>query len=192
MSDNGYDIWRDVANILVNPTIKNHDGTGYRVPTKALISSLQKPWAKDNDKDRFFEYYNPELAGGRKKKDDSAAAAPAAAALLATRIRRKRRLALFYAIKKFLGLQTLNIISIGKLIFEMIMIISGRLYFIHKTKNKDPTQVDIETYIRISKFFQKTTEDKLDDDVYSFSGWCREKMMQFIIIAMKPQKNLKP
>ena len=31
MSDNGYDIWRDVANILVNPTIETE--MGYRVPT---------------------------------------------------------------------------------------------------------------------------------------------------------------
>ena len=66
MSDNRYDIWRDVANILVNPTIKTE--MGYRVPTEELARYGDQP----------FEYYNPELAGGRKQKDDSAAAASAA------------------------------------------------------------------------------------------------------------------
>ena len=176
MSDNGYDIWRDVANILVNPTIKNHDGTGYRVPTKALISSLQKPWAKDNDKDRFFEYYNPELAGGRKKKDDSAAAAPAAAASAAGDEDKKKaetssfcnqKSFKFADLKYHFDRQT-NFRDDNDNFWSFVPLI-------HKIKNKDPTQVDIETYIRISKFFQKTTEDKLDDDVHSFSGWCREK-----------------
>ena len=111
MSDNGYDIWRDVANILVNPTIKTE--MGYRVPTRELARSQK------------FEYYNPELKGGRKQKDDSAAAAPAAASALAKRRTNYQRQALLQS--KVLSLQTLNIISIGKLIFEMIMIISGRL-----------------------------------------------------------------
>ena len=66
MSDNRYDIWRDVANILVNPTIKTE--MGYRLPTSELAMYGDQP----------FEYYNPELAGGRNQKDDSGAAASAA------------------------------------------------------------------------------------------------------------------
>ena len=53
MSDNGYDIWRDVANILVNPNIKTE--MGYR-------------FHQGVSKESKFEYYNPELreVGSRK------------------------------------------------------------------------------------------------------------------------------
>ena len=156
MSDNGYDIWRDVANILVNPTIKTE--MGYRVPTRELARSQK------------FEYYNPELKGGRKQKDDSAAAASAAGEkkkLPETGSFCNQRSFKFADLKYHFDRQT-NFRDDNDNFWSFEPLI-------HKIKNKDPTQVDIETYIRISKFFQKTTEDKLDDDVHSFSEWCREK-----------------
>ena len=67
MSDNGYDIWRDVANILVNHTMWEGD----------MIHEYIVPNAFEAKK-RGVEYYNPELDGGRKQKDDSAAAPSAA------------------------------------------------------------------------------------------------------------------
>ena len=162
MSDNGYHIWRDVANILVNPTIKTD--SGYRVPTRELARSQK------------FEYYNPELDGGSKQKDDSAAAPSAAAASAAGDEDKKKAETGAFCNKKSFKFANLKYHFDRETNFRD----DNDNYWsfkplISKIKNKDPTQVDIETYIRISKFFQKTTEDKIDDDVHSFSDWCSKK-----------------
>ena len=157
MSDNGYDIWRDVANIFVNPTIKTD--SGFRVPTRELAMSQK------------FEYYNPELKGGRKQKDDSAAAPSAAG-------EKKNKLP---ETGSFCNQKSFKFADLKNHFYRETNFRDDNDNYwsfkplIRKIKNKDPTQVDIETYIRISKFFQKTTEDKIDDDVHSFSDWCSKK-----------------
>ena len=153
MSDNGYDIWRDVANILVNPTIKTE--MGYRVPTKELARYG----------DQKFEYYNPELAGGRKQKDDSAAAASAAGEKKNKLPERgsfcNQKSFKFQTLKYHFNQQTNfrddndNFYLPGPIIEEL---------------KGNPT---IQTYIKISKFFQKP--HVLDEGPPHFVEWCREK-----------------
>ena len=153
MSDNRYDIWRDVANILVNPTIKTE--MGYRVPTEELARYGDQP----------FEYYNPELAGGRKQKDDSAAAASAAGEKKNKLPERgsfcNQRSFKFQTLKYHFNQQTNfrddndNFYLPGPIIEEL---------------KGNPT---IETYIKISNFFQKP--HVLDDGPPHFAEWCREK-----------------
>lgn len=153
MSDNGYDIWRDVANILVNPTIKTE--MGYRVPTRELARYG----------DQKFEYYNPELAGGRKQKDDSAAAASAAGEKKNKLPERgsfcNQRSFKFQTLKYHFNQQTNfrddndNFYLPGPIIEEL---------------KGNPT---IQTYIKISKFFQKP--HVLDEGPPHFVEWCREK-----------------
>ena len=86
---------------------------------------------------RGVEYYNPMLPVGRKQKDDSAAAAPAAAASAAAasaagdedkkKEKKEKPKRGSFCNQRSFKFADINIISIGKLIFEMIMIITGRL-----------------------------------------------------------------
>lgn len=168
--DIGLQIWKDVANILVNHTMWEGD----------MIHEYIVPSPFEAEK-RGVEYYNPMLSVGRKQKDDSAAAAPAAAASAAGDEDKKKekkekpkrssfcnkKSFKFADLKYHFDRQT-NFRDDNDNYWSFEPLIS-------KIKNKDPTQVDIETYIRISKFFQKTTEDKIDDDVHSFSDWCSKK-----------------
>ena len=176
MSDNGYDIWRDVANILVNPTIKTE--MGYRVPTKE--SSLQKlRWMMMMMmiKTAFLNIITLRFlpVGSRKM------ILPLPLLPLATRIRRLPETSSFCNQRSF-KFPDLKYHFDRQTNFRDDNDNWSPASLIHKIKNKDPTQVDIETYIRISKFFQKTTEDKLDDDVYCSLNGVARRTTQFIII----------
>ena len=158
MSDNGYDIWRDVANILVNPTIETE--MGYRVPTRELAMYG----------DQKFEYYNPELAGGRKQKDDSAAAASASAASAAGEKKKERAEPGSFCRQKSFKFKTLKYHFNQQTNFRDD---NDNFYLpgpIIEELKGNPT---IETYIKISKFFQKP--HVLDEGPPHFVEWCREK-----------------
>ena len=153
MSDNGYDIWRDVANILVNPTIKTE--MGYRVPTRELAMYG----------DQKFEYYNPQLAGGRKQKDDSAAAASPAG-------EKKNKLPEpgSFCRQKSFKFKTLKYHFNQQTNFRDD---NDNFYLPGPIIEELKGNTTIETYIKISKFFQKP--HVLDEGPPHFVEWCREK-----------------
>ena len=65
MSDNGYDIWNDVAAIFINPTIKTE--MGYRVPQQNYNQQRFQDFANKTHRFKFqtIKYYFEEQTNYR-------------------------------------------------------------------------------------------------------------------------------